>query len=112
MQSREGRAEAPLAIDERIDGDECLIALTGELDLSNSERLRERMEAARNSGVDRVVVDLSRLQFIDSTGLRILLRAEQASRTEAVTLRFVRAGGQVERVMKVAGIDGELSFVD
>ena len=111
MRSREGRAAAPLAIDESRNGDECLIALSGELDLSNSDSLRERLESARSDG-GRVIVDLSRLGFIDSTGMRILLRAEQASRADGGTLSFVRAKGQVERVMKVAGIDGELSFVD
>jgi anti-anti-sigma factor len=111
MQSPGGRAGSPLAIEESRNGDQCLIALSGELDISNADQLRERLESAR-SDVDRVIVDLSRLAFIDSTGLRILLRAEQASRTDTGTLSFVRAGGQVERVMKVAGIDGELSFVD
>ena len=111
MRNGDGRAGDPLAIEENRDGDERVIALSGELDLSNADRLRDRLESAR-ADAERVIVDLSRLAFIDSTGLRVLLRAEQASRTDGGKLSFVRARGQVERVMKVAGIDAELSFVD
>jgi anti-sigma B factor antagonist len=106
------RAEAPLAIEERRDGDLCTVELAGELDLSNAERFRGRLDAVRASGVARVVVDLRRLEFIDSSGLRILLRADQATGDGAAAISFVPAKGQVQRVMQVAGIDDELTFVE
>jgi anti-sigma B factor antagonist len=112
MEASEGRADAPLAIEERRDGDEHVISLAGELDLSNADRLRDALDDAMRSGANRVVVDLSRLGFIDSTGLRILLRGEQASRADSNVLSFVRARGQVERVMRLAGIEDELTYVD
>lgn len=111
MESVGGRAAAPLAISEETDGDDCRLVLSGELDLSNAEELREKLHAVRARGPGRVVVDLSGLGFIDSTGLRILLRAEQESREDSGFLSFVPAQGQVERVMKLAGIDAELTFV-
>jgi anti-sigma B factor antagonist len=107
-----GRASAPLAISENNEGHECRLVLSGELDLSNAEELRDRIQAVQTGGASRVVVDLSGLGFIDSTGLRILLRAEQESREDSGFLSFVPPQGQVERVMKLAGIDAELTFVE
>jgi anti-sigma B factor antagonist len=112
MEASERRADAPLAIEERTDGDERVISLAGELDLSNADRLRDALHGAMRSGATRVVVDLSGLGFIDSTGLRTLLRGQQASRADSNILSFVRARGQVERVMRMAGIEDELTYVD
>lgn len=108
----EGKGTTPLGIAERRGEDEIVLELRGELDISTADQLQERLEAARLSEVERVTVDLRALDFVDSTGLRILLRAQQAANEGSGGLAFVPAKGQVERIMQVAGIDGELTFVD
>ncbi|WP_369147765.1 STAS domain-containing protein [Streptomyces sp. R44] len=62
-----------------------VLTLDGELDHDTAEPLRDALET--HSGVGRVVVDCSGLQFCDSTGLNLLLRAR---------LRLLAAGGHVD----------------
>jgi anti-anti-sigma factor len=83
-----------------------VISLAGELDLSTIPKLEPRLlEELRNPA--GVVVDLTRLNFIDSSGIGLLIRAfrsEQAGPMHTV----VAPGSQVERVFQLAGIDSAL----
>jgi len=53
------------------------VVLTGELDLTTSQRLREALLSIANSGEHRVVVDLGNVTFMDSTGLSALVAARK-----------------------------------
>jgi anti-anti-sigma factor len=50
------------------------IAVTGELDISNANALAARVEDALRAGARRIVFDLDALEFVDSSGLAVLLR--------------------------------------
>ena len=65
--------EQLIQVHEERDGDQLIIRLTGEVDLSNVERLQQRLDAAVE-GCPHVVIDLSAIQYIDSQGLRLLTR--------------------------------------
>jgi anti-sigma B factor antagonist len=68
---------------------EVMIALEGELDLATSPQLEAACpEAARQAR--RVVIDLSGLSFIDSTGLRALLSANTSGQREGLELTLIR----------------------
>jgi anti-sigma B factor antagonist len=60
------------------DGDERIVRLRGELDIESAPELERALLRSRPAG-QRVVVDLSGLEFMDSTGLRVLLRARSAA---------------------------------
>jgi anti-sigma B factor antagonist len=82
-----------------------LVAVRGELDLSTSPQLEETLRREIDAG-NRVVVDLSELEFIDSTGLNTLvtaLRASSANGAELVVSPSLPA--QVQRVLEVTGLD-------
>jgi anti-anti-sigma factor len=91
---------------EAIDARASVVSLTGELDLSTIPNLEPRLvEELRNS--TGVVVDLTRLSFIDSSGIGLLIKAHRAAdggRMHTV----VAPGSQVERVFQLAGIDRAL----
>ena len=53
----------------------CIIELVGELDLDGAPRLEEALRAAEAGDAASIVVDLGQLEFIDSTGLRLLVLA-------------------------------------
>ena len=53
------------------------IALKGELDLSTVNKVEDELKSLEASGADLIVLDLSRLSFLDSTGLRCLVTADQ-----------------------------------
>jgi anti-sigma B factor antagonist len=80
-----------------------VIALAGELDLSTIPRLEGRLlEELRARG--SVVVDLTRLTFIDSSGMGLLIKAHRATNGAGGLHLVVSDGSQVERVFTIAGI--------
>ena len=85
------------------------VALDGELDFATALGVELRLEEAIRQA-DRVVVDLSNLDFIDSTGLRTLLESHAAARREGVQLELVPGPEAVQRVFEVAGLLDELPF--
>lgn len=75
-------AEADFWIDERDDGaGRVRLELVGELDIAGAAGLEDRLEALAE-GSDHVVLDLHRLQFIDSSGLRVLVSAVTEARRD------------------------------
>jgi anti-anti-sigma factor len=85
-----------------------VVSLAGELDLSTIPKLEERLFKELES-TDGVVIDLSRLSFIDSSGIGLLIRAFRAKNNGKPQLHTVTApGSQVDRVFRLAGIDRAL----
>jgi anti-sigma B factor antagonist len=94
---------APLGV--RVEsggGRTSVLALAGELDLSTIPRMEGPLyEQVRRRPA--VVVDLSRLSFIDSSGIGVLIKAFQDANGTRMNV-VVGAGTQVERVFGIAGI--------
>lgn len=93
-------------------GDVYTIALTGELDLSNAAEVEREVLHAETTDARTILIDLSGLQFMDSTGIRLLVAADARSRADSGRLRLTRPPEQVFRVLCIAGIDGLLPFDD
>jgi anti-sigma B factor antagonist len=72
----------------------------GELDIATAPRLREQIDRLRRRG-RTVIVDLSAVTFMDSTGLAMLMSAQEAG-DAALTLR--RPSAAVRRVFELAGL--------
>ena len=87
------------------------IEVVGELDLASAPELRDAVaviEGSKEMGPDsNLVIDLSDVTFIDSTGVKALLDAARAAREsrEAVELRFSPV---VERTLSICGLNGHL----
>jgi anti-sigma B factor antagonist len=93
------------------DGDTHVIELIGELDLDGAPRLEEELLRVEASDASAIVVDLSSLEFIDSTGIRLLLMAaERANDTGRFTL--LRGPRQVHRVFEITDLVDRLPFAD
>jgi anti-anti-sigma factor len=84
-----------------------VVALAGELDLSTSPHLEGQL-LSEAKGQGNVVVDLTRLAFIDSSGIGLLIKAHRARENGAVLHTVVAPGSQVERVFAIAGIESAL----
>src|SRR4051812_36881947 len=97
-------AEAgPLKLDVDVRGENALLTLIGELDLSSAPLLREIVMAlaAAPSGAPRVVVDLTELQFLDSTGLGMMVEALARLREAGGDLLVRSVQGAPKRVMQL-----------
>jgi anti-sigma B factor antagonist len=99
------RSPTPLVIEERVESSGVRVALTGELDLATKCELRRRLFRTRTPG-DDVVLDLSRLEFIDAAGAGMLIRAFADSRRHDWNLRLdPDMPPQVARVLDLVGLE-------
>ena len=92
-------------IRESVDGSRVRLTLLGELDMSYGRQLEDRLVELRSEGRS-VVMDLSQLEFMDSTGLAIMTRAINSSTNEG--WEFVIDPGlspQVRRLFKLTAMD-------
>ena len=103
----------PLSIRyEREPAELYVVELYGEFDLSNVELVSDVLAEVAVADVQEIIVDLSGLQFIDSSGLSVLCDAYKRERNGANRLVLLRGGGSVERVLEVTGLDHHLPFAD
>jgi anti-sigma B factor antagonist len=99
-------------LDEELDGIR-VIAISGELDLSTAPRLEEPLEATLADDDAILLIDLSGCEFIDSTGIALIVRAWQRLGGEASNgdgSRFALCGlnDQVRRLLEVSGLESSL----
>lgn len=86
------------------------VRVTGEVDVSTSARVQEAVEAAvAVAGVQRVVVDLGAVTFLDSSGMTAFVLGRRRAQEHGVTLTLDNAGRQVRRVLQIAGL---LAFLE
>lgn len=78
-----------------------VVRLSGELDVATAPLLRERFEALVAAGNCRFVLDLGDLSFLDASGLRVLVHAQQRAVQEAGWVRLVRVRPMAQRVLRL-----------
>jgi anti-anti-sigma factor len=76
------------------------IRLEGEMDHANTRDFENELTRIEGAGSDRIVLDLGRLEFIDSTGLAVVFRAHQRATKDDHRLGVLRPGGQVANVFE------------
>jgi anti-sigma B factor antagonist len=105
---------APLDFDTTLSSaGDALIALTGELDLAGAPALEQEIEQlAARPEVERVILDLRGLEFLDSSGLRVVALAERVLGGAGRSLVLVRGNENVQRVFEITRMVERLQFVD
>jgi anti-sigma B factor antagonist len=101
-----------LSVTAAREGDVHTIRLEGELDIATAERIQDELAIAEASDARSIVLDLSGLTFMDSTGVRLLLSADARSRADSNRLSIVRGPASVQRVFVLSGVDSTLPFID
>jgi anti-sigma B factor antagonist len=91
-------------------GEAHVIELIGELDLDGAPRLEEELRRVESSDVEAIVVDLGALDFIDSTGIRLLVMASE--RCQDGRFSLLRGPRQVHRVFEITDLADRLPFAD
>lgn len=89
---------------ERAGTSASVISLQGELDLGTIPRVEKQLfeEVRVNAGV---IVDLTDVSFIDSSGIGLLIRALRSTEDAGTVHTVIAEGSQVDRVFSLAGID-------
>jgi anti-anti-sigma factor len=80
------------------------LALFGEFDIESAEDAVRALEELLGRDLDAVVVDLSGLRFMDSTGVRFLVDGRDAARDAGIELSLVPGNDLVRRVLTVSGV--------
>jgi anti-sigma B factor antagonist len=94
----------------RSQGKATIIAVSGELDLASSPALQEELDRAADS--EMLIIDLRELDFMDSTGLSVLVRAHQRAEEQGRRLAMVKGPQQVQRLLSLTGVADRLTVVD
>lgn len=88
------------------------VVLTGELDLSTIEKVEQELARVEGTGPATVALDLSRLTFLDSSGLRVIVSADKRARRENRRFVVVRGPESIQRVFSITRLDQQLELVD
>jgi anti-anti-sigma factor len=101
------------AVTVTIDGERANAALAGDFDMAATFTVEPALERAlEDPGVSALTLDLSNVDFIDSTGIGVLFRVEAEARSRGVALAIVPGPREVQRVFEIAGLSESLPFVD
>ena len=107
-----GRGGLRIELEPAAEGEAAIVHVFGELDMEAAPLLEEQLIALISAGTASVTVDLTALEFIDSTGLQCLLRATEHARANGDSLRFRRGSPQVEDVLRLTRVGDLLPFAD
>ena len=89
-----------------------VIEVRGELDLASSPALEQELESGPVTSASLVIVDLRELEFMDSTGLSVLVRAHQRAVEQGQRFGVVRGPQQVQRLLSLTGVADRLTLGD
>ena len=81
-----------------------VLAVTGEVDVATAPRLREQLISLVGEGKVRIVVDLEQVDFLDSTGLGVLVGALKRVRTQEGDLSLVCTEARILKVFEITGL--------
>lgn len=95
---------APLSLRIRRHGGAALVVVAGELDVSNLAQLRAAIDAAVERGASCIGLDLRHLDFLDATGLGVLIGARHRAAELGIALVVRRPGRAVRRVFDATGL--------
>jgi anti-anti-sigma factor len=87
-----------------------VLRLRGELDLASADSVAQRLDALEAAG-EPVVLDVDRLSFMDSSGLRVVLQAAENSRAGSWSFSLTAGSEQVRNLFSSAGVTERLPIV-
>jgi len=89
-----------------------VLELSGELDLASAPEVERQLAEIEGEKPDRILVDLSGVSFMDSTGLAVMLRAQQTAETNGHQLCLRPGSPQVQRLFEITGALERFTFLD
>jgi stage II sporulation protein AA (anti-sigma F factor antagonist) len=93
-------------------GEAVHIRLSGELDISTAPKVEDELARVEPNRPDLIILDLSKLGFMDSTGLRLLISADARAREAGRDLAIVQGNEMVQRVLRLTRLDERLHIVE
>jgi anti-anti-sigma factor len=98
---------APFKVHSKQDDDTVVILVEGELDMHTAAQLERELEAPLADSGSALLIDLSRCEFIDSTGIALIVRAWQRLDGDG-RFALCGVGDQVKRVLDITGLESTI----
>lgn len=100
-------------IKQSVHGATAKFAISGELDMGTTAQLSESLDKQLANGATEVILDLSELEFMDSSGLRLLIDLHDRSRNETWSLKLIAPRQEAAvLVLRATGADKALPFTE
>lgn len=112
MSERSTEPPDPFSCESGRNGESAWVRPAGDLDLDTVHRVETALAELRGDGYGDLVLDLSGLTFMDSTGLRLVIRWHTAARDEGFRFAVVPGPDVVHRVFRLTGMDAHLTLVE
>jgi anti-sigma B factor antagonist len=101
-----------LGLDTRESGDWTVVEVSGEVDLYTAPRLKTLLTELTGSGRTRIAVEFSGVEFMDSTGLGVLISGLRRCREAGGTMALVAPAEPVRKVLGITGLDQVFAIHD
>lgn len=92
------------AVRTRLNG-AIILSIRGEVDLANAASLRTELTSAFGTGTRLIVVDLTDLRYIDSSGINVLLDTHRAFAKDGSAIVLVVGSSMIQRTLKIVGLE-------
>jgi len=93
-----------LSVTSRQEGERAVVGVVGEIDVYTAPALRERLNDLVAAGHYRLVVDLTAVEFLDSTGLGVLVGGLNRVRNHDGSLHLVCSQEKILKVFRITGL--------
>lgn len=105
--------QSPFRVEVRSDERATVLAITGELDLASSPSLETELKRVFDAdNTELLILDLSELEFMDSTGLSVLVRAHQRAQEAGARFGLIQGRPQVQRLLSLTGVSERMRIAD
>jgi anti-sigma B factor antagonist len=91
-------------------GDATIVVAEGELDLHTAPTLQAEIDSALAQNVALIVVDLSKVDFMDSTGLSVIVSTVASMREQGGEVRVVTGADKIRKVFTLTGVDQQVGM--
>jgi anti-anti-sigma factor len=88
------------------------VTLRGELDIGSAGKVEEELRLVEEERPALIVLDLRKLEFMDSSGLRMIMAADSRAREDDRRLAVIQGPDAVRRVFEITRLDERLEIVD
>jgi anti-sigma B factor antagonist len=105
-------ASSHLRVEVDSERDRVVVRLSGELDLASAPQLERELEGAAIDDASQILFDLDDLEFLDSTGLQVLLSTHRRATERGQQFAITRGSPQVQRLLDITRVAERLTIVE
>ena len=96
----------------RHEGDVTIVSVLGEVDVFTAPGLDGELDALVADGSARLVIDMSEVSFLDSTGLGVLVKVLKHAREAGGWLHLVVTSDRIRKIFEITGLDASIPIFD